>query len=134
MRWHVPLLAGLLLTGGCYHATITTGAQPSNQVIEKAWAHSFLWGLVPPSTVETASKCPHGVAQVETQMSFLNLLANFITGGIYSPMEITVTCAATGTASAGSATVIRADGDGQAAIRKAAEASRQTGQPVYVQF
>ncbi len=80
----------------CYHAVIDTGLAPSTQVIDKQWAHGFLFGLVPPSTVETASRCQHGVAKVETQLSFLNQLANLITFGIYTPMQITVTCAATG--------------------------------------
>ncbi len=133
MRWHVPFLAGLLLAGGCFHATIETGLAPSPQVIDNQWAHGFLWGLVPPSTVETASKCPHGVARVETQHSFLNGLVYWITWGIYSPIEITVTCAASGTASTNS-TLIRANGDGAGAIQKAAEASQASGQPAYVQF
>ena len=46
------------------------------------------------------ASCPNGVAKVETQQSFLNLLANFLTSGLYSPMSITVTCAAKKTASA----------------------------------
>lgn len=30
---------------------------------------------------------------VETQLSFPNQLVSFLTGGIYTPMTITVTCA-----------------------------------------
>ena len=99
---HVRVLAVAVLVGlaGCYHATIETGLEPSNQVVENEWAHSFIAGLVPPSTVETASECPNGVAIVETELSFLNLVANVVTGGIYSPMHITVTCAAGGMADA----------------------------------
>ncbi|MEX0945669.1 MAG: hypothetical protein WDZ38_08320, partial [Balneolaceae bacterium] len=37
--------------------------------------------------------CSNGVARVETRHSFLNMLASAITFSIYSPMEITVTCA-----------------------------------------
>ena len=33
---------------------------------------------------------------METQLSFANQLVNFITLGIYTPMEIVVTCAAAG--------------------------------------
>src|SRR5690606_37787787 len=77
-------------TAGCYHATVDTGLTPSGQVIERPWAHSFIAGLVPPSVVETASKCPHGVAKVETKLSFLNQVANIFTFGIYTPMSIRV--------------------------------------------
>lgn len=93
----VACLIGIALaTAGCYHAVIDTGLAPGTQVIDKQWASSFIYGLVPPSVVETASKCPHGVARVETQLSFLNQLVSFLTLGIYTPMRINVTCAATG--------------------------------------
>ena len=49
--------------------------------------------MVPPKTVETASRCPNGVAKVETQVSFLNALVALITSFIYTPMTIVVTCA-----------------------------------------
>lgn len=78
---------------GCYHATIETGAKPSTEVIEKKWAAGWVYGLVPPSTVETTSKCKKGVAKVSTQLSFANQLVSFLTSGIYTPMEIVATCA-----------------------------------------
>jgi len=65
-----------------------------NQVIDKPWAHSFIAGLVPPNEVSVASQCENGVAKVETQHSFLNGLVAAITFNIYTPMHITVTCAA----------------------------------------
>jgi hypothetical protein len=37
--------------------------------------------------------CPAGVARVETRQSFANGLVGMITFGIYTPMEIIVTCA-----------------------------------------
>ena len=80
--------------GACYHATIETGLPAGPDKIEKKWAHSFLGGLVPPETIETMEKCPNGVARVETRHSFLNQVANAITMGLYTPMEIIVTCAA----------------------------------------
>lgn len=86
-------------TAGCYKATIETGLTPSDQEIRQDWAHSFIAGLVPPATVETAARCPNGVAQVETQQSFLNMVANIVTLGIYSPMTIRVQCAAAGAGS-----------------------------------
>jgi hypothetical protein len=92
------VLVCVLVLGGCYHATVETGRAPSGQTIENAWAHSFIAGLVPPSTVNTASQCPEGVARVSTQLSFLNMLANVVTFGIYSPMTITVHCATAGSA------------------------------------
>lgn len=78
----------------CYHATVETGATPAPQEVEEVrWAHGFIFGLVPPSTVEAEEHCESGVAQVETRLSFLNQVVSALTGGIYTPMRITVTCA-----------------------------------------
>lgn len=134
----LPLLAvaALLAAAACYHATIDTGRAPNGVQIEKKWAHSFIAGLVPPDLVETASKCPDGLAKVETRLSFLNQVANFVTLGIYSPMEIVVSCAGS-TASTGDATTLSAGpdpGDRQAAIEEAATITRDEGEPVYVRF
>lgn len=82
-----------LLSGGCYHATIETGVNPSAQKVSKEWAPGWIYGLVPPSTVETASKCPRGVAKVDTQLSFPNMLVGVLTLGIFTPMSIVATCA-----------------------------------------
>lgn len=56
--------------------------------------------LVPPSTVSTSSKCPNGAARVETQLSFVNQVVSLLTLGIYTPMQVTVTCAAAVTTAA----------------------------------
>ncbi|MEJ2186069.1 MAG: hypothetical protein P8Z36_09045 [Gemmatimonadota bacterium] len=109
--------------------------------IEIPWATSFVAGLVPNETVETASKCPNGVARVETYHSFLNMLATVVTWNIYSPMTIEVTCAAGGMSGAGSpdADVIEISGDASLqlrmqAINYAAWRSDQLKHPVYVMY
>lgn len=84
---------------GCYHATVVTGLKPSSDTIEESFAASWIYGLVPPNTIATEAKCPNGVAKVETQLSFVNQLVGFITLGIYTPMEIKVTCAEKSTSS-----------------------------------
>lgn len=89
------LVLGLavVLLSGCFHATVNTGLTPSAQTIDKPWAMSFIYGLVPPSTVETVAQCPRGAARVETQISFLNGLVSALTFSIVTPMSIKVTCA-----------------------------------------
>ena len=89
----VALLAIVAVFPGCYAAKVETGLQPSATVIKKSFASCWLYGLIPPSTVETAAKCTNGVAIVETQLSFVNQLVSGITLGIYTPMQIKVTCA-----------------------------------------
>ncbi|MCC7133911.1 MAG: Bor family protein [Gemmatimonadales bacterium] len=126
------------LLGGCYHATVTTGLTPSTVTIEKPFASSWVYGLVPPDPVETAEQCPAGVAKVETRLSFLNQLVNFLTIGIYTPMEIKVTCAARTSADAArlDPAFFVALSEGQQALREAFEAaarnSAASGAPVYV--
>ena len=84
----------VLVLSGCYHATVETGLTPGPQSVDVPWAHGFVFGLVPPSTVNAMSQCSNGVARVETQLSFLNQLVSFPTFSLYTPMQINVTCAA----------------------------------------
>ena len=86
-------LACTIMFFGCYHVTVETGLKPSTEVIEEPFAACWIYGLVPPKTIETMAKCPHGVAKVETQLSFLNQLVGGITFGIFTPVCIKVTCA-----------------------------------------
>ena len=87
------LIFCVIAIAGCYTATIETGLPSSHIKIKKNWAAGWVYGLVPPKTVETAAQCPHGVATVRTQISFLNRLVGSLTFGIYTPMTIQVTCA-----------------------------------------
>jgi hypothetical protein len=94
----IPILAFAI--SGCYSAQVTTDKQPSGQVIEKPWATGFVAGLATPGAqIDAAQQCSNGVAMVETQVSFLNQLATFVTFNLYSPMSVTVTCAAGGSMS-----------------------------------
>lgn len=127
----VVLAVLVTIAGGCYHANIDTGRTPSSVTVEKSWAHGWIYGLVPPSSLETAQKCPSGVAKVETQLSFANQLVNFLTGGIYTPMSIKVTCAA---ANSASATSIPVTGSKVDAIEDAAKLSGEISEPVFVTY
>jgi len=137
-RLAITVIGTVLLSAGCYHATIETGLTPSTQVIEKPWASGWILGLVAPSPVETMSKCPGGVAKVETQLSFVNQLVAWLTAYIYTPMSIKVTCAQGGHASVPSgANEIRVDraatpADLEQALRQAVAGAAASGQPVYV--
>ncbi len=130
-------ISALVLSAGCYHATITTGRPASTTIVQNEWASSWIAGLIPPSTVNVASQCPNGVSQVETQHSFLNMLAQFVTFSIYSPMTITVTCASGGGSGGSDAESIEAGdtmAEHTAAFEKAITQSLETGKPVLVTF
>jgi len=86
------LAALLLLSAGCYHASIESGMKPGSDKIEKDWAAGWAWGLVGPEPIQAKSTCTSGVSKVETEHSFLNSLVGILTLGIYTPMHLTVTC------------------------------------------
>lgn len=135
----ILLIALAILLSGCYHAQVTTGLEASNEVYQEAWATSFIGGLVPPNVVNAQQHCSNGVARVETRLSFLNMVATLITFNLYSPMEITVTCASA------SADYITDDNKldlaknssedvVQKTFNEAIELSATTEQPVYINF
>jgi len=133
IRRAAAMVAAFALTG-CFHAVIQTGRPESTDVISIKWANGFIAGLVPPPVVETASRCTNGVAKVETQHSFLNMLATGVTLGIYSPIQIDVTCAARGTASTGEVIKVEQGRSAEQALSQAIAASVEKNAPVYVQF
>lgn len=133
IRRAAAVVAAFALTG-CYHAVIQTGRPESSDVISIKWANSFIFGLVPPPVVETAARCTNGVAKVETQHSFLNGLAAVVTFSLYTPMQIDVTCAARGTASADAVIKVEPGKTAEQAVTEAVRASTERNAPMYVQF
>ena len=123
---------------GCYAASVDTGRPPSAKVISKPWAACWIFGLVPPPKVMTATECPGGVAKVETQRSFLNQVVGAITFGIYTPMQIVVTCAEeqhSGIGDVDPSLHLAKDAlpeEIRDTFRAAAEEAVRTGEPVYV--
>ena len=137
----LTLVAFLTLSNaGCYHATVETGLTASAEVMEESFASGWVYGLVPPSTISTQAKCKHGVAKVETQLSFVNQLVGIITLGIYTPMNIKVTCAAAGMGmlEGRSPDIVigqnASEDEVQHAFAKAVERAVESGKPVYVEY
>jgi hypothetical protein len=97
-RW-LPLAILAVSATACYHQVVNTGRAPSTNKIDMPWVQGWLWGLVSPQPIETRAQCPSGVATVVTEQSVPNILASFVTLGIYAPQHVTITCAAGGTAS-----------------------------------
>ena len=137
----LPLVMVLALASlsGCYHTKVTTGLTPSAQVYEIPFAHSFVYGLVPPEEVKGAERCPSGVAIVESEISIVNGLVAALTFSLYSPMHIKVTCAASSAmtpSEGGSPDLSRAERiegeDIVDQIGRAADRAAATGQPVYL--
>lgn len=135
----IPFLLILFISSSCYHAKISTDAEPSARVYNKPFASSWINGLVPPPEVKAAEECKNGVAMVETKLSFVNMLVGGLTLGIYTPMHIKVTCAA-GSAMSSINTEklnIPKNSTEDAIIetfKKASDRAVETSQPVFVAF
>ncbi len=63
----------------------------------------FLWGLVGGSEVDLDRVCPTGVSQIQSRTGVGDQIFTWITGGIYSPMSVDVSCAAGGAVAKGGA-------------------------------
>ena len=98
IRW-MPvglLLGAVLLFSGCLKTRITTDAAPSNDQAELMWAHGFVNGLVPPvnAPLDAEPVCGDaGVSSVYFRQTFVQVVAQGLTGGLYSPQHFTATCA-----------------------------------------
>ena len=87
--------------------------------------------------METAEACPNGVAIVETELSFVNQLIGMLTLGIYTPMHIKVTCAATASTSLeipDASIVVEEHLSVADALASAANEAMASGEPVVVRF
>jgi hypothetical protein len=130
-------LVGMFALSGCYHAKVSTGLPASAEVIDIPFAHSFVGGLVPPNEVRVATRCTNGVSMIETKISFINGLVASLTFSLYTPIHITVTCAAASSASlpveSKFVTVSENATDVELAdaFNKAAEMSVENSTPVY---
>ena len=89
-----------VLASGCYRQVVQTGRTPSATVIHRPWTHTFAWGLVPAKPIDVTAECPSGIATVVTEQSFLNGVAMVLTLGIWTPRNVTISCA-TGSAMRG---------------------------------
>lgn len=123
----MAVMLAVVTTVGCFHASVTTGLRPSGETVEDRWADGLIFGLVPPGTVAAGPICGEGrVARVDTRISFLNQIASALTLGIYSPMEIVVTCAVPAQEGIRSQEMQMADEPERQGIRSALAASWST--------
>ena len=94
MRYSGSLAVALGLTlSGCFHQVVQTGRTPGTTVVKKPWTATWLWGIVPAKPIDVTRDCPSGIATVETKQTFMNGLVGAVTLGIFTPRDVTVTCA-----------------------------------------
>lgn len=86
-------VSAFTLTTGCYHQVVNTGLPASSTVVQKSFHPTWIFGLVKAQPIDVRQQCPSGVALAGTRMSFLNGLVGGLTLGLFTPHEVTVTCA-----------------------------------------
>jgi hypothetical protein len=96
-----------LLTG-CFHQVVDTGLPRSTTTVTKSFHPSYLFGLVAGSPIDVRQQCPSGIAVASTRQTFANGVVGMLTLGIFTPHEVSITCANGGRADAGAATRVLA--------------------------
>jgi hypothetical protein len=129
-------LAATLLLSGCFHQVVETGLPAGGNTVTKAWAPSFIFGLVAGQPIDVRRECPSGIAYASTRMTFPNGLVGLITFGLFTPHAVKVTCAGRGAMLPGAETVrVAADATAEMMQRAMAEAafkSFSSNQPVAI--
>ena len=91
----LALALGLAALSGCFHIKYTRNQPPAPVPNFDQWHHNMVFALVEVSDpVNVSQACPNGFAMVEYQMTFVNGLISFLTGPIWEPSTVTVTCSA----------------------------------------
>jgi len=91
-RW---LCLTVLLLTGCYTVKFTNPqtAMDSRGEAYHLWTHSLFWGIIPLGRVNMSQCGNAGVRSMKSQIGGLGLLAYALTGGIWAPMHVKITCA-----------------------------------------
>jgi PBP1b-binding outer membrane lipoprotein LpoB len=95
MKKIVPILLCVMFLAGCATQRANFKEMKVKQKPDlKQWDNFFVWGLAPPKKVTPASKaCPEeNISRVETEITFLNGVANAVTFGIYAPKTLKIYC------------------------------------------
>ncbi|HTP51039.1 MAG TPA: hypothetical protein VMK42_10100 [Anaeromyxobacteraceae bacterium] len=87
------LSALLLLATGCFHVNYVTTKPQAPAPAYDGWHSDVVWGLVEVSDpVDVPKLCPNGFARIESQLTFVQGLVQYLTIGLYNPQNVTVTC------------------------------------------
>lgn len=86
-------VSAFVLTTGCYHQVVNTGLPASSTVVQRSFHPTWIFGLVQAQPIDVRQQCPNGIALAGTRMTFLNGLVGALTLGIFTPHEVTITCA-----------------------------------------
>ena len=133
---------GLFIYAGC--ATVDMRRPPGDKTMtieSKGWGVWFLSHKIASEVIQAQNQCSNGIAKIEASQSFGSIVGSIITLGLYSSMEITVTCAADDMSSEGvdSESVVTVphssdDEEIMVAFGQAVDMAVANELPAYVQF
>lgn len=92
----LSLVASCLAATACFTTTVRSGKPPAPATVEHdgKWHHGLVYGLAELSgPYDLQEMCPNGWAEITTETSFVNGIAQSFTSNIYSPQSVTVRCA-----------------------------------------
>lgn len=78
-------------------ATIVRSGLPASQVpegYEDRWESSWFWGTLAPAAGDLSTICPDGWSEIRAEAHAPTALLGWLTLGIYTPSNLTITCAA----------------------------------------
>ena len=91
-RIFAVLAASVALTG-CMKSHIITQSDASPGATQVTKVHTLVYGLVSLNEIDASAMCgDSGVHSVSTLQTFVDSLVGGITGGIYGPVTVEVTC------------------------------------------
>jgi len=134
------LIASFAVLTGCWHTVISTDLPPSTEVYHEGFRPAFIYGLVP-AQLDASKYCGgRRWARIETQQTPVDWIVAAVTWGIFTPMDVRVTCAARGAMTTPTdASVLRVARGADEKKRSemltlAAMIAGQTGKPVYLSY
>jgi len=92
MRRILGVLASAALVAGCFKVTYTDPRMPPNGIHVEGTTRFFLLALVGDERVPVYQLCPGGVSQIQSGLSFGDLVLTVITIGIYTPRSYEIEC------------------------------------------
>ena len=92
-------VAAVVLLSGCFHQVVATGLPAGTAKVDRPWTSTWIFGLVEAKPIDVRQLCSSGVAFVESKFTVGNWFGSLITLGIWTPRNVSVTCASGGSAS-----------------------------------
>ncbi|HET9993450.1 MAG TPA: hypothetical protein VFQ65_33165 [Kofleriaceae bacterium] len=92
MRASMAGVMAAALASGCFTVTYTNPRLPPNGLVIAGTNQFFVAAIVGDERVPVYKMCPQGVSQIESGLSFVDLLLSVVTFAIYTPRSYAVHC------------------------------------------